>query len=134
MDSFSSLISHKKGDIDKVLMSVLSEGHKPQCVRDELYAVFGVWVPWQEEHRALGRELMLQHLQDDGLILEMKTYTDGRETCSIAWRGVFVERKRERLWDARNAMVSALRQVLHPLGRWPIAARPSTDPHILHAD
>jgi hypothetical protein len=47
---------------------------------------------------------------------------------------VLVERQVKRRSDARNAMVSALRQVLHPLGKWPIAARPSTDPNILHTD
>ena len=133
MDSFRSLVTYKKEDIDKVLVPVPSEVAKPQCVRNELYALFGVWVPWEEEHRAVGRELMIKHLQDDGLILEMTTYTDGRETCSVAWRGLHVEREAKPRSAARNAMVSALRQVLHPLGKWPIADRPRTDPNNLHA-
>ena len=133
MDSFRSLVSYKKEDIDRVLVPVLCEDAKPQCVRNELYALFGVWVPWEEEYRACGRELMIKHLQDDGLMLEMKTYTDGRETCSVAWRGWHVEREVQRRSAARNAMVSALRQVLHPLGKWPVADRPRTDPNNLHA-
>ena len=132
-DSFRSLVTYKGEDIDTVLVPELSEGHKPQCVRNELFALFGVWVPWEEEYRALGRELMIKHLQDDGLMLEMKTYTDGRETCSVAWRGLHVEREVKPRSAARNAMVSALRQVLHPLGKWPIADRPRTDPNKLHA-
>ena len=133
MDSFRSLVTYKKEDIEKVLVPVLPEVDKPQSVRNELYAVFGVWVPWEEEHRASGRDLMIKHLQDDGLMLEMKTYANGRETCSVAWRGLHVEREVKPRSAARNAMVSALRQVLHPLGKWPIADRPRTNPNKLHA-
>ena len=42
MDSFRSLVTYKKEDIDKVLVPVPSEVAKPQCVRNELYALFGV--------------------------------------------------------------------------------------------
>ena len=116
-----------KSEIDGVLVSVQSEvdGNKAECVRNELWALFDVWVGWGEEHRRLGRELMIDRLYADGLRLATRLHVNSRV---IVWRGRRVERMefgQAGRNAARNGMVSLLRKELWPRGRWPIADRPA---------
>ena len=124
----------KKKEMDRVLVSVQSEvdGNKAECVRNELYALFDVWVGWGEQHRKLGREIMIDKLYEGGLRLEIKVRVagdDGGLVCIVVWGDLRVERALGGKANvARNAMVRVLARVLHARGRWPLAARPRSDP------
>ena len=124
-----------KREMEEVLVSVQSEvdGNKAECVRNELWALFDVWVGWGEQHRKLGREIMIDKLYEDGLRLATRLHGKGRV---IVWRGRRVERMEFAQGGrnaARNGMVALLRKELWARGRWPIADRPLIDPHHLHA-
>ena len=121
----------KKKEMDRVLVSVQSEvdGNKAECVRNELYALFDVWVGWGEQHRKLGREIMIDKLYAGGLRLETKFHGNGGLVCIVVWGGLRVERALGGKANvARNAMVRVLARALHARGRWPLAARPRSDP------
>jgi hypothetical protein len=133
-----------KKEMDGVLVSVQSEvdGNKAECVRNELHALFDVWVGWGEQHRTLGREIMIDRLYADGLRLETKMHVgwgygpNGCKEWIIVWRG----RREERTeWGqaghnaARNGMAVLLRKELQARWRWPVPARPRSDPQHLHA-
>ncbi len=129
-----------KAEMNEVLVSVQSEvgGNKAECVRNELWALFDVWVGCGEQHRQLGREIMIDRLYEDGLRLESgkRSRITGVRSRIIVWRG----RRTERVDPggkgrnaARNGMVALLRKELYARGRWPIADRPLIDPHHLHA-
>jgi hypothetical protein len=133
-----------KSEIDGVLVSVQSEvdGNKAECVRNELWALFDVWVGWGEQHRKVGREIMIDKLYADGLRLESKMHVgwgygpNGCKEWIIVWHGRRVERTEYGQVGhnaARNGMVSLLRQELLARGRWPVPARPRSDPQHLHA-
>ena len=125
-----------KAEMDGVLVSVQSEvdGNKAECVRNELWALFDVWVGWGEQHRQVGREMMIDRLYEDGLRLESgkRSRLTGVRSRIIVWRGRRVERLDpggKGRNAARNGMVALLRKELWPRGRWPIADRPRTDPN-----
>ena len=116
-----------KREMEEVLVSVQAEvgGNKAECVRNELWALFDVWVGWGEEHRRLGREMMIDRLYADGLRVE-----HGARSRVIVWRGWRVEREviaggRAAL---RNGWVALLRRETEARGRWPIVDRPREDP------
>jgi hypothetical protein len=119
-----------KKEMEEVLVSVQSEvdWNKTEFVRNELWALFDVWVGWGEQHRQLGRELMIDRLYADGLRLATRLHVgccSGRSRV-IVWRGCRVDREvREGGRSAvRNGMVALLRKELRARGRWPIADRP----------
>jgi hypothetical protein len=116
-----------KREMEEVLVSVQSEvgGNKAECVRNELWALFDVWVGWGEQHRQLGREIMIDRLYADGLRLATRPHVNSRV---IVWRGQRVERRvfgQAGRNAASNGMVALLRKELHARGRWPIADRPA---------
>ena len=130
----------KKKEMDRVLVSVQSEvdGNKAECVRNELYALFDVWVGWGEQHREMGREIMIDQLYGAGLRLETKMHVAGDDADPglervVVWGGLRVARLEYGTARnaARNAMVSVLARVLRARGRWPVPARPAGDPYIL---
>ncbi len=124
-----------KAEMEGVLVAVQAEvgGTKAECVRNELWALFDVWVGWGEEHRQLGRETMIDRLYEDGLRLESgkRSRLSGVRSRIIVWRGQRVERVdpagRGRN-AARNGWVALLRRELYARGRWPIVDRPREDP------
>ena len=123
----------KKKEMDRLLVSVRSEADngKAECVRNELYALFDVWVGWGEQHRRLGREILIDRLYEAGVRLETKMHADGEKSCTVVWRGLHYAERAEggKVRNAaRNGMVSVLRFVLHVRGRWPLADRPRSDP------
>ena len=127
----------KKKEMDRVLVSVQSEvdGNKAECVRNELYALFDVWVGWGEPHRKMGREIMIDKLYAGGLRLETKmhvSYISGQECILRGW-GLRVERvEYGKARNApRNAWVGLLEHVLRERGRWPVAVRPRSHPQSL---
>ena len=129
-----------KSEIDGVLVSVQSEvdGNKAECVRNELWALFDVWVGWGEQHRHLGREIMIDKLYEDGVRLATHIHVGccGGQGRVIVWRGRRVERMdygEAGRNAARNGMVALLRKELQVRGRWPIADRPRIDPNLLQA-
>ena len=121
-----------KAEMNEVLVSVQSEvdGNKAECVRNELHALFDVWVGWGEQHRHLGREIMIDKLYEDGVRLATHIHVGccGGQGRVIVWRGRRVERMdygEAGRNAARNGMVALLRKELHARGRWPIADRPA---------
>ena len=116
-----------KAEMDGVLVAVQAEvdGNKAERVRNELWALFDVWVGWGEEHRQLGREIMIDRLYADGLRVE-----HGARTRVIVWRGRRVEREVIEGGRAalRNGWVALLRRETEARGRWPIVDRPREDP------
>lgn len=127
-----------KKDMDRVLVSVQSEvdGNKDESVRNELYALFDLWVGWGEQHRKVGREIMIDKLYADGLRLATRLHVGccGGQGRVIVWRGRRVERMdygESGHNAARNGMVALLRKELHARGRWPVPARPRSDPQHL---
>jgi hypothetical protein len=129
-----------KKEMDGVLVSVQSEvdGNKAECVRNELHALFDVWVGWGEQHRTLGREIMIDKLYADGLRLSTRLHVGccGGQGRVIVWRGRRVERidyGEAGHTAARNGMAVLLRKELQARWRWPVPARPRSDPQHLHA-
>jgi hypothetical protein len=120
-----------KKEMEEVLVSVQSEvdWNKVECVRNELWALFDVWVGWGEQHRKLGRELMIDRMYADGLRLATRIhvgYCSGRSRV-IVCRGRSVDRevREDGRSVVRNGMVTLLRKELQARGRWPIADRPA---------
>jgi hypothetical protein len=112
-----------KSEIDGVLVSVQSEvdGNKAECVRNELWALFDVWVGWGEQHRHLGREIMIDKLYEDGVRLATHIHVGccGGQGRVIVWRGRRVERMdygEAGRNAARNGMVALLRRELYARG------------------
>ena len=118
----------------RLLVPVQAEvgGNKAECVRNELWALFDVWVGWGEEHRRLAREMLVDKLYGAGLRLETTVRVGGAGglVCTVAWGNLRVERTEDypTRSAARNAMVRVLRVVLAARGRWPMADRPQAPP------
>ena len=83
--------------------------------------------------RKMGREIMIDKLYAGGLRLETKVHGNGGLVCIVVWGGLRVERAvyGQARNAARNAWVGLLAHVLRERGRWPVAARPRSDPQSL---
>ncbi len=131
-----------------VLVSVASESTgKAQTCRNELFALFGIWVGWadktlpkqarEEQDKALrteARRLYVGELLKRGVAVAYQRFANGTQSVTVAWDGLKMERevKNDGRSAARNSFVALLRkrvelQMMHST-TWPIPDRPQTDP------
>jgi hypothetical protein len=136
------------GGAGDVLVSVASESTgKAQTCRNELFAVFGIWIgwadkslpknAWEEQDKALrneARKLYVGELIKGGVTVAYHRFTNGTQSVTVSWDGVKMERevKNDGRNAARNTFVALLRKrvethMMHNT-TWPIPDRPQTDP------
>lgn len=135
-------------NLGHVLVSVASESTgKAQTCRNELFALFGIWVgwadkslskkAWEEQDKALrseARKLYVGELLKSGVIVAYQRFANGTQSVTVSWDGVKMERevKDDGRSAARNSFVALLRkrvesQITH-VTTWPLLDRPQTDP------
>lgn len=131
-----------------VLVSVASESTgKAQTCRNELFALFGIWVGWadkslpkkvwEEQDKALrneARKLYVGELLKRGVTVAYQRFANGTRSVTVTWDEVKMERevKDDGRSAARNSFVALLRkrvetQKMHAT-TWPLPDRPQTDP------
>ena len=131
-----------------MLVSVASESTgKAQTCRNELFALFGIWVgwadkslpkqAWEEQDKALrneARKLYVGELLKRGVTVGYHRFANGTRSVTVAWDEVKMERevKNDGRSAARNSFVALLRkrvetQKMHAT-TWPLPDRPRTDP------
>ena len=129
-------------------MSVASESTgKAQTCRNELFALFGIWVGWvdkslskqarEEADKALrgeARKLYVGELLKRGVAVAYQRFANGTQSVTVSWDSLKMERevKDDGRSAARNSFVALLRkrvesQMTHATA-WPIPDRPQTDP------
>jgi hypothetical protein len=131
-----------------VLVSVASESTgKAQTCRNELYALFGIWVGWadktlpkqarEDQDKALrdeARRLYVGELLKRGVAVAYQRFANGTQSVTVSWDGMKMERevKNDGRSAARNSFVALLRKRIETqkthLTTWPIPDRPQTDP------
>ena len=129
--------------LEGVLASRASElTGRAQTSRNELFALFGVWVGFcdtgltkaaaEAQDRLLredARRLYLEQLAGSGARVEYR----GSRTVAVSWRGFTAERQvGDGRSAARNAFVDILRKFLVSSGvrQWPVPQRPALDPRL----
>lgn len=131
-----------------VLVSVASESTgKAQTCRNELFALFGIWVgwadqslpkqAWEEQDKALrneARKLYVGELLKRGVTVAYQQFANGTRSVTVSWDEAKMERevKNDGRSAARNSFVALLRkrvetQKMHAT-TWPLPDRPRTDP------
>jgi hypothetical protein len=128
-------------ELEQLLVSAASEstGHHQTC-RNELWALFGVWVGFADETKCKAafedeeqrlrdeaRELYCRELADSGASV-VYSGAPGAEIVRVSWCGhtVLREMKKGVRNDARNAFIALLRKRLGVL--YPIEDRPLCRP------
>ena len=129
-------------------MSVASEfTGKAQTCRNELFALFGIWIPWvekslpknawEEADKALrneARKLYVGELLKRGVTVAYQRFANGTQSVTVSWDSVKMERevKDDGRSAARNSFVALLRKRVESqmtnVTTWPIPDRPLTDP------
>ena len=116
---------------------------RAQASRNELFALFGVWVGFCDKGltkaaaeaqdlllREDARRLYLEQLAGSGARVEDR----GSRTVAVSWRGFTAERQvGDGRSAARNAFVDILRKFLASSGvrQWPVPQRPALDPRLV---
>jgi len=131
-----------------VLVSVASESTgKAQTCRNELFALFGIWVGWadkslpkqvwEEQDKALrneARKLYVGELLKRGVTVAYQRFANGTRSVTVTWDEVKMERevKNDGRSAARNSFVALLRKRAETqkmyATTWPLHDRPRTDP------
>ena len=129
-------------------MSVASESTgRAQTCRNELYALFGIWVGWVDKSlpkqareeadkasREEARKLYVGELLKRGVTVAYQRFANGTQSVTVSWDSVKMERevKDDGRSAARNSFVALLRKRVESqmtnVTTWPIPDRPLTDP------
>ena len=131
-----------------VLVSVASESTgKAQTCRNELFALFGIWIGWadkslakeaaEEQDKQLrneARRLYIVELAKSGVTVSYQRFANNTQSVIVCWDGLKMERevKEDGRSAARNSFVALLRKRVESsrthVTQWPIPDRPLIDP------
>jgi hypothetical protein len=131
-----------------VLVSVASESTgKAQTCRNELFALFGIWIGWadkslakeaaEEQDKQLrneARRLYIGELAKSGVTVSYQRFANNSQSVIVCWDGLKMERevKEDGRSAARNSFVALLRKRVESsrthVTQWPIPDRPLIDP------
>ena len=131
-----------------MLVSVASESTgKAQTCRNELFALFGIWIGWadkslakeaaEEQDKQLrneARRLYIGELAKSGVTVSYQRFANNTQSVIVCWDGLKMERevKEDGRSAARNSFVALLRKRVESsrthVTQWPIPDRPLIDP------